>query len=45
MQISLDRVKSMMPELDKLGEEYGVRIREAAGSFNTSTPETQAGAK
>jgi hypothetical protein len=40
MQISQDRVKSMMPELEKLGEEYGARIHEAAEACPASASTT-----
>jgi|GEM_PF-524441 len=35
MQISQQRMQSVMPELEKLGEDYGPRIREASESCKT----------
>ncbi|MEO7325615.1 MAG: DUF2059 domain-containing protein [Dokdonella sp.] len=42
VQISQDRMKSMMPELKQLGEEYGPRIRQAAETCNAAAPTTAA---
>jgi hypothetical protein len=36
MQISQDRMKDVMPELQKLGEQYDERIREAAATCGTA---------
>jgi hypothetical protein len=40
VQISQDRMKSMMPEFKQLGEEYGARIREAAETCKSTKPTT-----
>jgi len=45
MQITQDRIRPMMPEFEKLGEQYGPRIREAAKQCESAAPDMPSGSK
>ena len=45
MQISQDRMKEVMPDLQKIGEEYGERIRTASETCSASSAKQDAAGK